>query len=209
MADQLITIDLKIPFLSTPPISLSDLSSSMQCFSSVNDEQRRIITYEDFLKQQQEHHQMDCCCHLHHDEIQSPLSHSLHMMENESIIESSPTLSLPSSIPQFSPRSSFHVGEPSTPTKRSLKTKMHKCSHPGCDQVYGKSSDLRCHQRKHAGIKPYACTWPDCEWKFARSDELSRHFRKHTGVKPYGCKYCDRTFARSDHLTLHLRSHSS
>lgn len=183
------------------PQSVSPHSLDQSCVSSIDSAHLPIITYEDFLRQQQENfHQRQCCCHSYHLDASSTCSYSPVILENDPVHDHSPAFSLPPSSP-------LSQCSPSTPTKRQSKPKIHKCSHPGCDRAYSKSSDLRCHERKHAGIKPYACTWPDCGWKFARSDELTRHFRKHTGVKPYPCKLCDRTFARSDHLTLHMRAH--
>nr|XP_042702684.1 Wilms tumor protein homolog [Chrysemys picta bellii] len=56
--------------------------------------------------------------------------------------------------------------------------------------------------------KPYQCDFKDCERRFSRSDQLKRHQRRHTGVKPFQCKTCQRKFSRSDHLKTHTRTHT-
>ncbi|KAL6480840.1 hypothetical protein MHYP_G00118730 [Metynnis hypsauchen] len=59
-----------------------------------------------------------------------------------------------------------------------------------------------------AGEKPYQCDFTDCGRRFSRSDQLKRHQRRHTGVKPFQCETCQRKFSRSDHLKTHTRTHT-
>lgn len=98
---------------------------------------------------------------------------------------------------------------PKKKTRRRSSDTVHRCTWPGCDKEYSKSSHLKAHHRRHTGERPFACTWEGCNWRFSRSDELARHRRSHTGHKPFVCRHpgCERAFSRSDHLSKHMTIH--
>jgi len=197
-------------------------NSSFICpeYSKLDDEHSGPITYEIFMKQQQQQQQqneMTCYCNLCNNET-SFSSDSMDTDDLTNIINEKLNTSATYSLPSLSPAMEYPLPSPIPPHEKAKNiSKLKKntddiayvCLHPGCTKTFNKAAHLRCHEKKHSGIKPYPCTWPECGWKFSRSDELTRHFRKHTGVKPFSCKYCYRAFARSDHLSLHTKTHSA
>ena len=52
--------------------------------------------------------------------------------------------------------------------------------------------NLKRHERKHTGGKPFKCK--QCNKAFSVAGNLKLHERIHTGEKPFKCKNCDREY---------------
>jgi hypothetical protein len=161
------------------------------------------------MKQQQQQNKITCCCDLCQNKTFST-SQSIDTIPKESVKHQSNDLTT-LSLPLPSPILDFPL-LPSIPTNilkanRRVYRFPYKCSHPGCEKIFSKPSYLRCHEKRHLGIKPYSCTWPKCGRSFLEAVGLARHYRIHTGIKPFSCKYCNRAFTRSDHLRNHMKCH--
>ncbi|KPP78796.1 hypothetical protein Z043_101680, partial [Scleropages formosus] len=96
---------------------------------------------------------------------------------------------------------SGYESDPSTPMVYSCSTQYRIHTHG----VFRGIQDVR----RVPGITPSICDFTDCGRRFSRSDQLKRHQRRHTGVKPFQCDTCQRKFSRSDHLKTHTRTHTA
>ena len=59
------------------------------------------------------------------------------------------------------------------------------CTYPGCGRTFGRSSDLKRHERQHNPKKEFSC--PNCEYRSHRKDHLTQHkLKKHkaAGIEP-------------------------
>lgn len=71
-----------------------------------------------------------------------------------------------------------------------------------CEKVFTHRGDLKRHNRKHTGEKPYECT--ECLKKFSQLSNLSRHRLVHSGERPFACAQCGQSYSRKGRLVNHI-----
>lgn len=69
------------------------------------------------------------------------------------------------------------------------------------------SGQVKIHERKHNGIKPFKCEF--CEKSFAYRESLLTHVSIHTGLKRFMCQACGSRFSCISNLQAHRKSHKS
>lgn len=84
----------------------------------------------------------------------------------------------------------------------------YTCDFKGCGRRFERLHNLKSHYTTHStGERPYPCN--ACDKAFGRSHDLRRHQRIHTDSKPYACHSCGKRFARNDALTRHQRANGN
>ena len=82
--------------------------------------------------------------------------------------------------------------------------RRHHCSQ--CGMRFSLSGDLKRHEKKHTGEKPFQCS--QCGKSFTCLGNLNRHEKIHAGEKPFQCTQSEKSFAWLRSLKKHQRIHA-
>ena len=76
-----------------------------------------------------------------------------------------------------------------------------------CEQRFSYPSDLKRHERKHTGFRPYACNI--CDKMYPTASQLTKHLQQHlqqkSGQRYFHCGECDKSFTSGGDLKRHIR----